>query len=82
MAARPGAGNFETGAGLAGPPLGPQPGQSNFPEEPCGRCGHDVNTHAYDAENEMAGECEECGCDGFVTATARTKFGPFGEANR
>lgn len=51
---------------------------SGFSPEPCGRCGHDVNDHAYDEENEMAHDCEQCGCDGFITKTVRTeaKFEP------
>lgn len=38
-----------------------------FPPEPCGRCGHDVNDHEYDEENEMAHCCLMCDCDGFTT---------------
>lgn len=50
---------------LPGPSSG-RPG--DFKPEPCGRCGHDVNAHAYDAENDFANECEVCAdCDGFIT---------------
>jgi hypothetical protein len=48
-------------------------------EESCGRCGHDVKDHAYDEENELAHDCERCGCDDFITKTARTRaaYEPF-----
>lgn len=41
--------------------------------EPCGRCGHDVSDHPpLDEDEPIAHECVACGCDGFITRTAKT----------
>lgn len=44
-----------------------------WPSEPCGRCLHDVNDHEEIEEEDIAGGCDLCGCDGFITKTTRTE---------
>lgn len=50
-----------------------------WPEEPCGRCGHDVNDHAEIEGEDIAGSCGKCGCEGFITKTENTeaRYEPF-----